>query len=84
MEDILTLVLTSVITFFVYELLRTVTDKIKGKRGKKMGSFGRYRTSGTKRRYRISNKRRGKSTLKKARSRGYGFAYGYVRESIDK
>ena len=42
-------------------------------------TLGRYRTSGTKRRYRTSNKRRGKSTLKKARSRGYGFAYGYVR-----
>ena len=42
-------------------------------------TLGRYRTSGTRRRYRTSNKRRGKSTLKKARSRGYGFAYGYIR-----
>ena len=44
-----------------------------------MSSFGRYRTISSKRRYRISNKRRGKSTLKEARTRGYGFAYGYVR-----
>ena len=44
-----------------------------------MGTFGRYRTSSRKRTYRSSNKRRGKSTLKEARARGYGFAYGYVR-----
>ena len=35
MDDILTLVLTSVITFLVYEVMRSLFDKIKGKRGKK-------------------------------------------------
>lgn len=34
MEDIFTLILTSVITFFVYEVLRTFMDKLKRKRGK--------------------------------------------------
>lgn len=35
MNEILTLVLTSVITFLVYEAMRTIFDKIKGKKGKK-------------------------------------------------
>ena len=35
MEDILTLVATSVITFLVYEAMRTLFDKIKGKKGGK-------------------------------------------------
>ena len=35
MNDILSLVLTSMITFFVYEILRAVMDKIKGKKGNK-------------------------------------------------
>ena len=34
MEDILTLIATSVITFLVYEAMRTLFDKIKGKKGK--------------------------------------------------
>ena len=34
MEDLLTLVLTSVITFLVYEAMRTLFDKIKGKKNK--------------------------------------------------
>lgn len=34
MQDIFTLILTSVITFFVYEVLRTITDKLKRKKGK--------------------------------------------------
>lgn len=35
MNEILTLVLTSVITFLVYEAMRALFDKIKGKKGKK-------------------------------------------------
>ena len=35
MQEILTLVLTSVITFFIYEILRAVMDKIKGKKKRK-------------------------------------------------
>ena len=35
MTEILTLVLTSVITFLVYEAMRALFDKIKGKRGNK-------------------------------------------------
>ena len=35
MDDILTLILTSVITFLVYEVMRTLFDKIKGKKGNK-------------------------------------------------
>ena len=34
MEVIFTFILTSVITFFVYEVLRTFMDKLKRKRGK--------------------------------------------------
>ena len=34
MEDLLTLVLTSVITFLVYEGMRTLFDKIKGNKNK--------------------------------------------------
>ena len=37
MDEILTLILTSVITFLVYEGMRTLFDKIKGKRGYKNG-----------------------------------------------
>lgn len=44
-----------------------------------MGAFGRNRTVSTKHKYRARDKRTGKSTLNKVRSRGYGFAYGYVR-----
>ena len=32
MHEILTLVLTSVITFFTYEVLRAFVDKMKGKK----------------------------------------------------
>jgi len=35
MDEIFTLVLTSVITFLVYEGMRTLFDNIKGKRGNK-------------------------------------------------
>lgn len=35
MEEILTLVLTSVITFLVYEGMRTLFDNIKGRKGNK-------------------------------------------------
>ena len=34
MEDLLTLIATSVITFLVYEAMRTLFDKIKGKKNK--------------------------------------------------
>ena len=34
MNDLLTLVATSVITFLVYEAMRTLFDKIKGKKNK--------------------------------------------------
>ena len=46
-------------------------------------TLGNYRTSGHKIRYRTSNKRKKKSSLKKIRTRGYGFAYGYVRKPYD-
>ena len=32
MNEIFTLILTSVITFFTYEALRTLVDKMKGKK----------------------------------------------------
>ena len=35
MQEILTLVLTSVITFLVYEGMRFIFDKLKGKKGNK-------------------------------------------------
>ena len=35
MSEIATIVLTSVITFLVYESMRTLFDKIKGKKGNK-------------------------------------------------
>ena len=35
MDEILTLVLTSVITFLTYEAMRALFDKIKGKKGSK-------------------------------------------------
>ena len=35
MNDLLTLISTSVITFLVYEVMRTLFDKIKTKKGNK-------------------------------------------------
>ncbi len=35
MNEVLTLVLTSVITFLVYEVMRAIFDKIKGKKKRK-------------------------------------------------
>ena len=32
MNEIFTLILTSVITFFIYEVLRTLVDKMKGRK----------------------------------------------------
>ena len=46
-----------------------------------MGAFGRNRTISSKKKYRASKNRRGKSSLRKIRFRGYGFAYGYVRKN---
>ena len=47
-----------------------------------MGAFGRNRISSLKHTYRGKHKSRSsRNALKEMRSRGYGFAYGYVRKN---